>query len=137
MSRTLDLLTVSRRNAIAASAALVALVCLPGVGLAGPPAPAMARQPDLTVRAVASHWPGAAAAGRPARPLRRSSASPPALTPMSPSPRISSATTSTSAGVNRQGLVASGNTPSDSTGAIGPVHYIEMVNVQVGLFDRS
>jgi hypothetical protein len=41
------------------------------------------------------------------------------------------------AGVNQQGLGPSGVTPSDSTGAIGPIHYIEMVNAQVGLFDRS
>jgi hypothetical protein len=38
---------------------------------------------------------------------------------------------------NQQGLTASNASPSDSTGAIGPNHYIEMVNTLVGLFDRS
>jgi hypothetical protein len=39
--------------------------------------------------------------------------------------------------VNQQGLTAGSLSPSDSTGAIGPNHYIEMINTQVGLFDRT
>jgi hypothetical protein len=39
--------------------------------------------------------------------------------------------------LNQPGLGAGSNTPSDSTGAIGPTHYTEVVNAQVGLFDRT
>lgn len=38
---------------------------------------------------------------------------------------------------NQSGLSAMGSTPPDSTGAIGPSHYVEMVNSQVGVFDRT
>src|SRR4051794_19986064 len=36
-------------------------------------------------------------------------------------------------GIRSNGTV----TPPDSTGAIGPRHYVEMVNAQVGLFNRK
>ncbi len=38
---------------------------------------------------------------------------------------------------NKPGLSAGFATPSDSTGAIGPNHYIETINAAVGLFDRN
>ena len=38
---------------------------------------------------------------------------------------------------NQPGLSAMGSTPPDSTGAIGPSHYVEMVNSQVGVYDRA
>jgi hypothetical protein len=40
-------------------------------------------------------------------------------------------------GLNADGLVASGSAPSDSTGAIGPSTYIEMVNSSVALYNRT
>jgi len=133
----MDLPTVSRLTAIAAAAAVV-LVSLPGVALAGSSQPAAARQPDLQVRAVASHGPGAAAVGLAATPLRRGPNNTPSRLPSAGTKTGAfSPLTSVSASLDRQGLVASRNTPSDSTGAIGPVHYIEMVNSQIGLFDRS
>jgi hypothetical protein len=39
--------------------------------------------------------------------------------------------------VNKGGLVDHMVTPPDTTGAIGPSHYVEMVNQQVGVYDRS
>ncbi|MEP6469836.1 MAG: fibronectin type III domain-containing protein [Chloroflexota bacterium] len=39
--------------------------------------------------------------------------------------------------VNKGGLVDHFVTPPDSTGAIGPSHYVEMVNQQVGVYDRN
>ena len=39
--------------------------------------------------------------------------------------------------LNQPGLVAAGSTPPDSTGAIGPDHYLEMVNTRIGVFDRT
>jgi fibronectin type 3 domain-containing protein len=39
--------------------------------------------------------------------------------------------------VNKGGLVDHMVTPPDSTGAIGPSHYVEMVNQQVGVYDRN
>jgi hypothetical protein len=38
---------------------------------------------------------------------------------------------------NQPGIAAAGSTPPDSTGAIGPGHYIEMVNSQVAVYNRS
>ena len=38
---------------------------------------------------------------------------------------------------NQPGLSAMGSTPPDSTGAIGPSHYVEMVNSQIGVYDRA
>jgi hypothetical protein len=40
-------------------------------------------------------------------------------------------------GLKWAGLGASGYSPSDSTGAIGPDEYIELVNVSVGVYNRS
>jgi hypothetical protein len=40
-------------------------------------------------------------------------------------------------GLNGSGLSDYAATPPDSTGAIGPTRYIEMVNQQIGVFDRS
>jgi fibronectin type 3 domain-containing protein len=39
--------------------------------------------------------------------------------------------------VNQGGLVDHMVTPPDSTGAIGPSHYVEAVNQQVGVYDRN
>jgi hypothetical protein len=39
--------------------------------------------------------------------------------------------------VNKGGLVDHFATPPDSTGAIGPSHYVEMVNQQVATYDRN
>jgi hypothetical protein len=49
-----------------------------------------------------------------------------------PSPRSGAISPS-----NAPGLGATGSTPPDSTGAIGPSHYLEMVNSQVGVYDRA
>jgi hypothetical protein len=38
---------------------------------------------------------------------------------------------------NQPGLSALGSTPPDSTGAIGPSHYIEMVNSQIAVYSRA
>jgi hypothetical protein len=40
-------------------------------------------------------------------------------------------------GLNEFGLDADGATPPDSTGAIGPADYVEMVNTTVGVYDRA
>jgi hypothetical protein len=40
-------------------------------------------------------------------------------------------------GINFQGLASQGFSPSDSTGAIGPFNFIQLVNVQAGLCNRS
>jgi hypothetical protein len=40
-------------------------------------------------------------------------------------------------GLNQPGLSDYAVTPPDSTGAIGPSHYVEMVNQQVGVYDRN
>ncbi len=53
---------------------------------------------------------------------------------LSPTPAISS-------GLNQQGLTAADEsgvvTPSDSTGAIGPNHYVEMINNLIAVYDRN
>jgi hypothetical protein len=62
----------------------------------------------------------------------------PTTAPVPKSPAsVSSPLAAVSAALDKQGLGPTGFTPSDSTGAIGPLHYIEMVNTQVGMFDRS
>jgi hypothetical protein len=38
---------------------------------------------------------------------------------------------------NQQGLSAMGSSPPDTTGAIGPSHYVEMVNSQIAVYDRA
>lgn len=40
-------------------------------------------------------------------------------------------------GSNWQGQGATNYSPSDATGAVGPTEYIELVNVSVGVYDRS
>ncbi|HLE58286.1 MAG TPA: fibronectin type III domain-containing protein [Candidatus Limnocylindria bacterium] len=40
-------------------------------------------------------------------------------------------------GLNKGGLTDHMVTPPDTTGAIGPANYVEMVNQQVGVYDRS
>lgn len=69
----------------------------------------------------------------------RASIAPPAtsttpVAPGSPGPKLSVA-----GGVNKPGLQAGGfgNTPPDSTGAIGPANYVEMVNSRIAVYNRT
>jgi hypothetical protein len=39
--------------------------------------------------------------------------------------------------INKEGLKKERFTPSDSTGAIGPNHYVEMINSTIAVYDRS
>jgi hypothetical protein len=61
--------------------------------------------------------------------------------PSGPSPDLPA--TSVFGQLNQPGLAATDNTPAnngsppDSTGAIGPSHYVEFVNAKVGAYDRS
>jgi fluoride ion exporter CrcB/FEX len=123
--------------AIAMAVALLPLGALPV--LAALPQPAPARSPDLRVTATVSHGPGAApAANRVAIPLRRvpmQAGGPAVSAPQSAAVLTPKAAVSATA--DQQGLVAGNSSPSDSTGAIGPLHYIEMINSQVGMFDRT
>src|SRR4051794_3267610 len=52
-------------------------------------------------------------------------------------PRRSSARTVQPAGLNQTGLSDSSGSPPDTTGAIGPSHYLEFVNSKVGVYDRN
>jgi hypothetical protein len=119
--------------------ALMALAIVPvrpagaSAGQQGP-----ARAPDLRVRAVATQRPGSPPAeGQRLLPVHKGPqahvSAPPSKSPATFQGQLAAI----SAGIDKQGLVSPGETPSDSTGSIGPVHYIEMVNVQVGMFDRS
>ena len=49
----------------------------------------------------------------------------------------SGSTTSPAAGPSWQGLGANGSSPSDATGAIGPTEYVELINEQIGVYDRG
>lgn len=123
----------------AAGVALIALAVVPvtvAAGSTAPPGPA--RAPDLRVRAVSTQKPGAPpTGGSNLFPVRRGPRAP-LLAPPSKSPSsFSSPLAAISASADQPGLVANRFTPSDSTGAIGPLHYIEMINVQVGMFDRT
>lgn len=40
-------------------------------------------------------------------------------------------------GLNKPGIASTGFTPPDSTGAIGPFHYVEVVNSMVHVWDRN
>src|SRR3989442_4964390 len=105
-----------------------------------PPQPMAAAKLEMRVRGVAGQGhgvPTSAAIDTPPRkgPPPASTQRPPALVPGVLAP--SSAASTVAVSVNLQGLVANGNAPSDSTGAIGPMHYIEIVNTEVGLYDRS
>ena len=88
-----------------------------------------------------SRGPGVPSEGRAQMPQRRSPfrantvAGP--LAPANSRTAAPAPSAAVSGTLNRPGLGANGLTPSDSTGAIGPLHYIEMVNAQVGLYDRS
>jgi hypothetical protein len=59
--------------------------------------------------------------------------------PVSSTTSAPAATTSvgTTALLNRPGLTDSRWAPSDSTGAIGPNNYVEMVNAKIGAYDRN
>jgi hypothetical protein len=127
---------------VRALARLVAAIALPVALITPAPAasgtnPGPAHEPERVTRAVASHQPGAPEpVGRRAVPLRRAhfaAAGGGSLLPES----VSQAGPSVAVSVSHQGLVAGGATPSDSTGSIGPIHYMEIVNVQLGMFDRG
>ncbi len=123
--------------AIAAVLALIPLAALPG--RAGAPKPAPARLPDMRVVATISYGPGAApSSDRVTIPLRTGPGSigvPGIVGPKSGGVLTRQAAVPVAA--NQQGLTAANSTPSDSTGAIGPRHYIETINAQVGLYERT
>jgi len=58
-----------------------------------------------------------------------------------PAPRVATSSPNTALynGLNKPGLNAAGigSTPPDSTGAIGPNNYVEMVNSRIAVYDRS
>jgi hypothetical protein len=123
--------------AIAATLALIPLASSPGraaVSTAGP-----ARTPDMLVTATASHGPGAApSSNRVTIPLRTGPMPigvPGIMAPTSPEVLTPQAVVPVSA--NQQGLTAGNSTPSDSTGAIGPGHYMEIINTQVAMYERT
>ena len=133
----LTLRKIARLTGLVSTVALIA--ASPTGAFAGsPPTPVPARPADVTARAVVSHGPGVPdSGGRVAIPLRRGPLTHGGLSPQTAPSAVSAPKTALSAGVNQEGLVALGGTPSDSTGSIGPLHYIEMVNSQVGMYDRS
>jgi len=140
---------------IAAAALLLAIpttaTAAPGVASAsGPSEVPAAGQVKATVLAASPHLGHAKAS--PPLPAKfmhpdelrtakvKASASPPAAT----SPPATSTAPAAAAlfnGLNQPGLSAadegSGATPPDSTGAIGPTRYVEMVNQLIGVYDRS
>ncbi len=104
------------------------------------PTGAAGRGVDRVLTATAVSGPRTAAPERPtAIPVGRlhrvsSAASATATVPANPAPAPESKMAVTA---NQPGLGANAASPSDSTGAIGTNHYIEAVNVQVGLYDRN
>lgn len=100
---------------------------------------AQVRGPDRQLSVTISKGPGASSPEQPrVVPLRHQQPSRSAITqgptqtttPTAHAPKVAVST-------NQPGLAASNVTPSDSTGAIGPNHYIEAVNSQLGLFNRN
>jgi len=69
----------------------------------------------------------------------RASIAPPATSATPPRPGSATPKISVAGGLNQPGLPATGfgNTPPDSTGAIGPANYVEMVNSRIAVYDRS
>src|SRR5579872_2178284 len=71
--------------------------------------------------------------GRPSRTPVASTSRPPLSIGSSSTPLIS-----VSSGLNRAGMASTAATvPPDSTGAIGPANYVEMVNSRIAVYDRS
>lgn len=110
----------------------------PAPALAQSPAPGPAKPAEQVVQAQHLTQPGSAEPeGLKSLPLhtRNYPASAiPAGSPTAPQSRPLMGVLPTA---NQQGLTAGVLSPSDSTGSIGPNHYIEMINTQVGLFDRT
>jgi hypothetical protein len=98
-----------------------------------------ARQPDMQVRAVVSHGPGVASSvGIDTRRIDLPSVKSSSVRqPVTPAVLAPSGASTISVSANQQGLTANGSAPSDSTGAIGPLHFIEIVNTEVGMYDRN
>lgn len=102
----------------------------PGVAPAQPQGPQSSEVPRLVPHPGQLRRAKAAAA----RKLRRSGI-PAAARPgelLSPTPRASIFN-----GLNQAGLGPTNSSPPDTTGAIGPTHYVEMVNTKIGVFDRT
>jgi hypothetical protein len=103
------------------------------------------RGPDRIDIVAPNRGPGAAApAGATAIPVRRlrQPSQPPSSRPavtgdVALKTAAPAKTPQAVVAANQPGLAATIDSPSDSTGAIGPNHYIETVNVGVGLFDRN
>jgi Repeat of unknown function (DUF346) len=98
----------------------------------------LVRGPDQTTEVTISRGSGASTPDQTTViPLRRGQRSQAAA----PGPTPRSTTTANPPKVailpNQPGLTAGNVTPSDSTGAIGPNHYIEAINSQLGLFNRN
>jgi len=68
-------------------------------------------------------------------------AAPPQTSPSQPATSTAPASAALFNGLNQPGLSAadegSGATPPDTTGAIGPTRYVELVNQMIGVYDRS
>jgi hypothetical protein len=115
------------RRAILAASALFVLM-LPGAAwAAGPPTGAAAHRPLVPAPDLLRNGKAAAARDRaPAAP--------------GPGPAPQAVVV---AGRNQPGLGATDNSaanqgsPPDATGAVGPAHYVEMVNSKVGVYDRD
>ena len=123
--------------------AIAALLALPGAALAGPPDRAGEPVPPGSTQSLVRPETGQTFEPGPGAPpfrtrnpekLRRAKnrAAVGGGNGSGPSPK-SGATNP----ANQPGLVAAGSTPPDSTGAIGPSHYIEMVNSQVAVYNRA
>ena len=101
-------------------------------GQAGP-----ARSADAHLAISASHGPGAPAqrSNLPVRkgPQRKTVAGQPVNSPAA-GVALDAPVSQTA---NQPGIGTNGFTPADSTGSIGPLHYIEMVNTRVAVYDRS
>ena len=116
----------------AAIATQPAPVLAAGSGQSGP-----ARSADVRLSIAASHGQGAAAQ-QSHLPVRKG---PQMKTVAAQSVKAPAAGGSLEAPVSQTadqpGIGTNGGTPSDSTGSIGPLHYIEMVNSRVAMYNRS
>src|SRR6266852_5247641 len=75
------------------------------------------------------------------RTAKVKAAAAPPTAPSQPATSTAPAAAALFNGLNQPGLAAadegSGATPPDSTGAIGPTRYVELVNQMIGVYDRS
>jgi hypothetical protein len=100
---------------------------------------ATTRGPDAILKATAVSGPGALArpVTFPARRMTGVGSSTPRSDAVQPAHATSAVGTDVVVAGNKAGLAATVASPSDSTGAIGPNHYIEAVNITVGMYDRG